>query len=387
MKITMFVNYADPQILPFARTLAQETEGNFTLAATEPFSKDLLAFGYPDTNEEPYVVRLYETAGPLKAAASLAETSDALIYAHCPGEYFDLAVRSGKPVFRFSQHIYRNGDLRHIPLKMKASYYLKHTVALKHKPVYLMCIGTYTAQDFSLTGSYEGRMFEFGEFPELLPFDFKPVHEKPCVLWANDFIPSAHPEVFPDLVRTLPDPMKHSLEFVMAGHGELLEGIRRDIEQSHLPIRITVPVCREDLHEVLKNADIYVMSSDYHEGWGNTLNLAMNFEAAPVVSTAVGSNKLIDPFRTGMLYEYGNTEALRERIEELAGSPEKTRKMGQLAAASLKKTWNGEVGARRFLRLAEALASGRPSPFEEGLCRRAEIITQKDRILASRKRH
>ena len=384
MKITMFANYADPQILPFCRTLARETKGAFTLAATEPFSRDLLAFGWKDTNQEPYVRKLYETKDSLRAAQSLAADSDVLIYAHCPGEYFDLCVRSGKPVFRFSQHIYRNGDLKHIPLKMKTSYFLHHTVALKNKPVYLMCIGTYTAQDFSLTGSYSGRMFEFGEFPELLPFEGKGAGERMTVLWANEYIPSAHPETFLDLIRKLPEDSRKGLKFRMVGKGSLQEEILRRIETDQLPVHVDVLRSQDDLYEALKGADIYVMSSDYNEGWGNTLNLAMNFEAAPVVSTAVGSNKLIDPFRTGMLYEYGNTDALVGCVEELSHSLEKTREMGRRAAVSLQKTWNGETGALRFLQLVSALADHQTSPFHEGLCSPARIVTQKERILASR---
>ena len=117
MKITMFGNFADPQILPFCEKLDELTGKQFVLAATEPFPSDLLEDGYPDTNGASFVKRLYESKDALAEAGSLIRESDVLIYAHCPKEYFDLCVRSGKPVFRFSQHLYRDGNLKAISLK------------------------------------------------------------------------------------------------------------------------------------------------------------------------------------------------------------------------------------------------------------------------------
>ncbi len=169
MKITSFCNFLDPQTLPMYETLYEKSGHQLILAATEPMEEKFLKRGYPDYHEQkPYVVRLYEESDPLARAAELAAQSDVLIYGHCPVDYFNLAVKSGKPVFRLSQHIYRDGKT--YPLKWKTSYYLKHTLALMNKPVYLLCLGTYTAYDYSLSKSYINKMFECGEFTEVIDY-------------------------------------------------------------------------------------------------------------------------------------------------------------------------------------------------------------------------
>ncbi|MBR2767942.1 MAG: glycosyltransferase family 4 protein [Solobacterium sp.] len=380
MKITMFGNFADPQILPFCEKLDELTGKQFVLAATEPFPSDLLEDGYPDTNGASFVKRLYESKDALAEAGSLIRESDVLIYAHCPKEYFDLCVRSGKPVFRFSQHLYRDGNLKAISLKQKGSNYLRHTMAMKNKPVYLMCISTYTAMDYSLTNSYEGKRFEFGAFPEVFSANAEALRqarrsEPPMILWANEFSDITHPEVFLDLVKNLKD---RRVRFVMAGKGPRYEEIQA--RAADLPIEFVTPESPQNLQELLKQASVFVMTSDYREGWGNILNRAMNACLACVVSTAVGSAKLIDMPGTGLLYETGNTEDLTRKVSWLLDHPEEAEAIGASAEESIRENYNGEEAAKRFLKLAEAIKAGKGSPFETGLCAPAQVIRQEDLI-------
>ena len=382
MKITMFANYADPQIVPFCRTVSRLTGDQFTLAVTEAFPLDLLAYGYPDTNREPYVRQLFAASNMHAEAAELIRESDALIYAHCPKEYFDLCVSSSKPVFRFSQHLYRDGNLSRISRKVKLSNYVRHTLFTNGKPVYLMCIGTYTAQDYSLTDSYTGRMFEFGEFPERTEVDPGALiesrsSEMPVILWANEFTDVTHPEVFLDLAERLKG---EKVRLIMAGGGVRFEETKHSALLREVNIEFVKPKNRQEMNELLKKASVFVMSSDYREGWGNLLNQAMNHACVPVVSTGVGSNKLIDHDVCGLLYENGNTEDLYAKVKGLLSDAEHARMLSMHAYEAIRDEWNGEIAGERFVALAEALGNGLPSPFESGLCAPARIVTQKERI-------
>ena len=378
MKITAFANFCDPQTLPMYETLYEKSGHELILAATEPMEEQVLKQGYPDYHEtKPFVYKLYEEADMLSKAKKLASRSDVLIYGHCPVEYFNLAVDSGKPVFRLSQHIYRDGKT--YPLKWKASYYLKHTLALKNKPVYLLCLGTYTAYDFSLTNSYKDKMFEFGEFTPVIDYDLealiKTKQKDPVkIVWVNDL----HPWYEPDTVIELAERLKEeSCIFELYGTGELAEELKQKTE----PLA-NVTVIEDDslfiVNKALTTADIFLSTSGYNEGWGNILNRAMNHACACVVSTAVGASKMMGENENGLLYEYGNLDDLEAKIRALISDQAGREAYSRAAFIANRDVWNGTQAGERLYTLMEALLAGKSSPFTEGLCSPAKVITHEE---------
>ena len=388
MKITAFANFADPQTVPMYRALYECSDHQLILAATEPMEEKFLSLGWPDYNHElPFVRRLYESDDPIREAEELASKSDVLIYGHSPLAYFNLAVKSGRPVFRLSQHIYRDGDLSHVPLKMKLSYYLRHTVKLRHKPVYLMCLGAYTARDFAVTGSYKGKQFEFGEFPEVFPAEWEELKRAKEVqplhaVWISDLHPWYHPMDCLELAKRTAD---LPVVFEMFGDGVLEAEVRSRMETEHLTnVTLHLKPSLSKLRESLKRASLYVFTPDANQGWGSSLNLAMNYGCACVVSTAAGASKMILHKQNGLLYESGSVDALEEAVRTLVQKEEMRLELGRHAYESILQTWNGTEAGKRFYQLISALTEGRPDPFDEGLCAPAVIRTPEEMIQRSR---
>lgn len=375
MRLVMFTNYLDPQIVPLCKTLDSLSDHQFILAATDPFPDELVQNGYEDYNVLPFVRRLYENDN---LESELISGSDAVITAHCPARIYESAVKQNIPVFRICQHIYRNGDIAHIPLKMKASYYLKHTVALRNKPVYLLCLGTYTAQDYSFTGSYKGKMFEFGEFPDVIEYDENDLlmakSVNPCtVLWVNRFEEGSHPEVFLELAKNLDS---KACEIEMIGTGPLFDAFKARVEEECPNVTLNSSMKYEAVNEHLKKASIFVMTSDYTEGWGNILNRAMNHGCAAIVSSAVGSNKMIRQFENGILYQNGNTKDLIEKTKYLLQHANLQKTYGLNAYHTLLQHWNGVLAGKRLYQLIDSLIHDEVCPFSDGLCSPAVVMNQ-----------
>ena len=378
MRITAFANFLDPQTLPMYEALYEKSGHQLIFAATEPMDEHMLKQGYPDYHEiKPFVFKLYEEADMLAKAKELASQSDVLIYGHCPADYFNLCVSTGKPVFRLSQHIYRDGKT--YPLKWKASYFLKHTLKLSRKPVYLLCIGTYTAHDFSLSGSYKNRMFEFGEFTPAAEYDLdsllKAKQKEPVkIVWVNDFHPWFHPETVIELAERMKN---ENCLFELYGTGSMAEELKTRAE----PLA-NVTVIEDDslfiVDRALTSADIFLTTSDYHDGWGNILNRAMNHACACVVSTAVGASKMIGSNENGLLYEYGNMDDLESKIRALITDQAGREAYSRAAFIANRDVWNGTRAGERLYELFEAVLSGKLSPFAEGLCAPARVITQEE---------
>ena len=380
MKITCFANFADPQTYPFFTTLYEKTGHQFLLAATEPFEQQLLEYGYEDLNESVFVEKLYMAEDPLKKAEELARESDVLIYGHCPVEYFNLAVKSGKTVFRLSQHIYRDGNMSAVPFKWKLSYFIKHTLALLGKPVYLMCLGTYTARDFNITASYRNKMYEFGEFTPTVQLDIDQLMQRKQselvkICWINTFHEWFHPETAIDLIEAI---MDRPFEFKLVGNNTMPQELKEKYlhSKAHSKIKVIENAGMEQVNEILKESNIFLMTSDHNEGWGNILNTAMNYGCACVVSNAVGSSKMIEQGRNGLLYRYDRFESLVEKVTYLLDHPEKIEQYGRNAYSAIINEWNGVIAGERFYELAENLINGKESPFTKGICSPARIVNQ-----------
>jgi glycosyltransferase involved in cell wall biosynthesis len=93
-------------------------------------------------------------------------------------------------------------------------------------------------------------------------------------------------EAFIRLVDMVPDV---PLRLVLAGDGELFAGIKRQVEESGLGKNISLLEWRTDTRDVLREFDVFVLSSLY-EGFSYSLLEAMAAKL-PVISTKVFGTK------------------------------------------------------------------------------------------------
>lgn len=104
------------------------------------------------------------------------------------------------------------------------------------------------------------------------------------------------------------------------------EMLDENIAQDGMENRVVITGQREDIPEMLSILDIFVLPS-YREGMPVSLLEAMAMEL-PVIATAIrGCREELDE-SSGILYEPGNIEALRNALTYLIEHKEKAREMG-----------------------------------------------------------
>ena len=131
----------------------------------------------------------------------------------------------------------------------------------------------------------------------------------------------------------------------------------------------------EQVRDAMERADIFLFTSDFHEGWGAVLNEAMNSGCACVVSHAVGAAPfLIQNGVNGFLYQNGNLEDLFQKTAYLAEHEKERRPMGEQAYRTIAEDWNANAAAKRFVQLADCLLRGQDTPYASGPCSKAEIL-------------
>jgi glycosyltransferase involved in cell wall biosynthesis len=131
------------------------------------------------------------------------------------------------------------------------------------------------------------------------------------------------------------------VQFQIVGDGPRraeLEALARD---SRLDGRVVFLGHREDVAQLLRDADIFVLPSR-SEAFPNSAIEAMA-AGLPVVASAVGGLlDLIEPGRTGMLVPAGDAAALAAMLRELLLLPSLARELGDAAQAQVRQRYSFE---------------------------------------------
>ena len=382
MRITMVSNYISHHQLPFSDAMF-ELCMEYSFVQTMPMEQKRIDMGWAvDPTTIPYVIESYKE--PDKARRAIDE-ADLLIVGWIEDETIVSGrLRSGKPVFRISERIYREGQWRFISPKGLARKYREH-ISLKKYPVYLLCNGAYVASDYKLIGAYPHRKYRFGYFPpfrkvenvsELQGKKAKlhtlniehpeelPIHglvltnEEINIVWAGRFIELKNPGF---MIRLADDLNRRGIRFHihMIGSGELEEELKAEAEYRLIDHYITFHgmLSPEATRDVMEKCHIHIFTSNYLEGWGAVVNEAMNAGCAVIANEEVGcAPYLIRNGSNGLTYQ-ASYEDMLDKVMSLMSNPEKIADLGINAYRTIADEWNGEVAAKRVIEAYEKMIS------------------------------
>lgn len=149
-------------------------------------------------------------------------------------------------------------------------------------------------------------------------------------------------------------PLRATLRLIMVGDGAERAALTALTEKLQLSDLIWMAGDRDNVPELLRSMDIFVLPS-LGEGISNTLLEAMA-TGLPAIASAVGGNpELVEPQRTGLLFPSGDAAALAAAIEELVDNPALRQTMGQAAAARIRQNFSWERTVENYLALYDML--------------------------------
>ena len=132
-------------------------------------------------------------------------------------------------------------------------------------------------------------------------------------------------EAFASVLKKYPE-----YQLIIYGDGQGREELEKLISERKLESRVLLPGSTTQLHEKIKSAELFVLSSDY-EGMPNALIEAMCL-GLPVISTKVsGATDLIKDHENGLLTEVGNQSELEAAMLELLENKELSAKLSKKA--------------------------------------------------------
>lgn len=350
-KFVFISNYLNHHQIPFCNAMYQLLSEDFVFIETEAMDKERVEMGWEQQLQVPYLKKYYEE--PLLCRELTASAKVVLFGGSDEESYIYDRLKSGKPVIRYSERLYKTGQWKAVsPRGLKKKYH-DHTYYRK-QPVYLLCAGAYVPSDFHLVGAYPGKMLKWGYFPETKCYDVpRLIQEKRqgSILWAARFLDWKHPEL-PLMTAAYLKEKGHSFHMDIVGGGVMENDIHRLAESLQLQDVVTLHgFCPpKQVRAMMEKSDIYLATSDREEGWGAVINEAMNSGCAVVGSSMMGAVPyLIRHGENGMIYRDGSRQMLFQMTENLLKDRELCHRLGRNALHTITEEWNAEEAAKRLL--------------------------------------
>jgi glycosyltransferase involved in cell wall biosynthesis len=158
--------------------------------------------------------------------------------------------------------------------------------------------------------------------------------EDPLVAFVGRLVPAKAPGVFLEAVAQASLRLP-ALRAAIVGDGPLRASLEEQAGRLGIRDRVWFAGLRQDVPELLAGVDALAFSSE-REGLSIAMLEAMA-AGVPVVATSVGGTpELIESGVTGILVEPGQPAALADGIVALAGSRERSRRIGEAARARVR---------------------------------------------------
>ncbi len=287
LSVVFISNYYNHHQSSFSEKMYEILNGEYRFIATEPMDKERINMGWGGENAS-YVIQYSDN--PTKYQKIIDE-ADVVIYGSAPYRLVNNRLKMNKLTFVYSERIYKcECPLWQIPLRV-VNYFWKWG---RFKNLYLLCASAYTAADYKKTGTFIGKTYKWGYFPEVKAYDdinnLIESKTSKSILWVARFIDWKHPEI-PILVAKKLKDEGYRFQLNLIGNGEMEPQMCRMIEDKKLMdcVNILGPMKPVEVRSHMEKSQIFMFTSDRNEGWGAVLNEAMNSGCACVASHAIGS--------------------------------------------------------------------------------------------------
>lgn len=383
--LTFFSNYFNHHQKALCDEWYKLLGEGFTFVQTMPMEEFRASMGWGE-NIPSYVLMSYETDENEKKAQKLADNSDLVVFGTAPEYYIKPRLKAGKIIFRYSERPLKEGFIKFFIPRLTKKYIDMHT-SNRDKNIHILGASAFTSLDYKkMFNSYPGKCYKFGYFPEHLEYDMDSLLDKKSelskkagattILWEGRLLKLKRCDL---LVSALHELDKKGLDFraTIVGEGEEKQHLIKMSEEYNLSDKIEFLdfLSPTKAREKMSEAEIYVMTSNFWEGWGSVIYEGLNAGCAVVASHACGATPfLVKDKETGLVFKSGSARSLADKLEMFLTDESLRKKCQKGAYNQMHTLWNPYVAATRVIELAKAIEEGRECPFEEGPCSKAEYI-------------
>lgn len=351
----------------------------FYYISTVAMPSERLSLGYEDVDSKyDYVIRAYDGSTDESRIEEILLASDAVIFGDCDNKYIEIRMRENKLSFLYSERFFKKGIWRRfIPQTRKKIH--NRIVRFKDKNLYVLCASAFLSYDLKLLDFDTDKCFKWGYFPKIKDYTECPERNNsvPRILWAGRMLDWKHPHHAVQIAARLKN-KGYNFTLDIIGGGECEEELKRLVSELSVDdkVRFLGSMSPADVIENMESADIFLMTSDYYEGWGAVVNEAMSTGCATLASSAVGSVPfLIDTPKNGIIYRYGDFADFENKLELLIRDAKLRKSIGKASFETIKNEYNHTVAVKRLMEFIDSGCKG--APYKSGPMSKAAVIKNK----------
>lgn len=379
MKITFITNFMTQHQLPFCQAMYELLGDDFCFIETNKMDEERVKMGWDNEFDEYPFISEYQK-GP---SDEIILNSDIVLCGGTHVWYIQERLKTDKITFRYFERLYKKGRIHAFSPRGYIKKLKEHT-SQKDKNVFLLCAGAYVPADFNMFKAYPDKMFKWGYFPKRCGLDIEEIlnnkSESTEILWTGRMLDWKHPEDVVILAAYL-KLQGYDFHVTMIGEGEQRENVEALIEANGVEDCVTVLdfVKPDVVRSYMQKANIYLMTSDYQEGWGAVVNEAMDSGCAVVASVGAGASPyLIKHKDNGLLYNTGDTYDMIIQVKWLIYRKDEAKRLGRNAYNTINGEWSEKEAATRFVELSKSLLTDNKKYFyDNGPLSKAEIVAPK----------
>lgn len=302
--------------------------------------------------------------------------ADVMVFGACPMEVLSARLAAGKLTFVASERILKKGFHWLRMINPRYAHGIRRFRALvNHPQAHALAVGYHAPEDLRTIGSFAGRIWKWGYFVDVNSTPPRMTPERPIkVLWVGRMLHWKRVDV---LLRALAK-LQHSPLFgecIIVGDGPEKKYLLRLARRLRLnPERIIFKpsVSFDAVRLMMQDADVYVLPSNRHEGWGAVAGEAMSEGCVLIANEEAGAAKdLIVEGETGFLFRDGDVSQLLSLLERVASDRPLRLKVRHQAWEQMNSLWHPRVAAERLVALCHGLLGNAKQPdFVTGPCRK-----------------
>lgn len=371
LRIAFVTSIPSPHQLPLGEALYIRLGETFRMVCTTPMDEERMKLGWKEPEVDlPWLLCTWKSANAQEKLMEILETYDVVIYAAVSTDLVRARICAGGLTFLLMERPFKRGIF--LGLVWWFNRLRNNFWPLDFPNHHLLATGAYCARDLSRVWMFSRRQWKWGYFT---PVTDIPPPAKPDVpvklLWAGRMLDWKRVDLLLRAVRCLHRGSKN-FSLTLIGDGPEKERLLHFVQQNQMQNYVTFlpPVAVNKVREYMFSSHIYVMPSNYLEGWGAVINEAMAAGCCVVSSNGPGAAPwLIQSGETGYLFNSGNVLELCAILKKLLQYPKISDQIGICAWQNMKSEWSPEIAASRFVDLSLGILGKRPMPgFATGPC-------------------
>lgn len=377
MRVVFVAQSCEHVVRPMCDVLYERYGKDFTFVEVGELDKARAGIGSEGVRD--YILNLRDKPSETKR---LCDEAELVIFGAAATEYIERRIAENKPTIYYSERLFKKGawqKLNFVTMKKVKERFVNPS---KNSNFYLLAASSFAATDFFGIGAFRDRIFKWGYQIEVKDKNLDELMAKKSddglsLVWVGRLVSLKHCDHAIKVVSLL---KKDGYEprLTVIGDGPDKENL--EMLSKKLGVKENVifkGLCKiEQTREILDKSDIFMFTSNFKEGWGVTLNEAMNSGCASVASHAAGStNFLINDGVDGMIYTSGNVNMLYKKVKNLVDDKDYRKHISKNAYKKIFEIWNPDQSTLRLIDIVEAILAGTELPvFDDGPCSKAKVL-------------